>query len=280
MRATAMSCSVWALILLLGSCTGDSTIKSHGPIVLGDSSTIVTETDPELLKDNVADFQPVKTIIRDTVPPVQDTASRIAALKKTDTPKAATPPVEKGLEIAFKPFTVFIPAIETRSFRQQDPANAKGVSYSLLKGKLEGNKLQVTGATVTRVVQRYQTAVILKDRNAGNMLLQSLGTYNSDWQNLRGSGGSYQLSGFSRSQLRHNTVSGSSIRNAVRKAAKSNRLSRKEEEQLLHSVRNVRSADQAPLSIVLQSVIWKITAKDAAGKTTEREVRLDINPED
>src|ERR1022692_2514778 len=33
--------------------------KNHGPIVLGDSSTIVTETDPDKLHDLVTDLQPV-----------------------------------------------------------------------------------------------------------------------------------------------------------------------------------------------------------------------------
>jgi hypothetical protein len=215
--------------------------------------------------------------VPDTVPQVKraDTPAKVPVAAVPEQPAA-----RKGLQIAFKPFTVFIPGIETRSFRQQDPANAKGVSYSLLKGKIEGNKLQVEGATVIRVVQRYQTAVVLKDRNSGNILLQSLGTYNSDWQSLKGSGGVYTLNGFAKSQLRYNAVSEASVRNAVHKAAKSNRLSRKEEEQLIRSVRNVRSASQAPLSVVLQSVIWKITAKDASGKTSEKEIRMDVNMED
>jgi len=33
--------------------------ENHGPIVLGDSSTIVTETDPARLKDLVTDLKPV-----------------------------------------------------------------------------------------------------------------------------------------------------------------------------------------------------------------------------
>ena len=66
--------------------------QNHGPIVLGDSSTIVTETDPQKLKDLVTDLQPVIPVPenKDTTenkPPAADTS------KKT-TAAAATPAVQ------------------------------------------------------------------------------------------------------------------------------------------------------------------------------------------
>lgn len=285
MSKISRSCFVCllAIALFLSACSSQQQSGSHGAIVLGDPATIVTETDPQYLQDNVTDFQSRPVRPSDSAV-VKDTAVIPVPVVKADTPKAAAlPPAEKvngkGLNIAFKPFTVFIPGIGTKSFRQQDPANAKGVSYSLENGRLEGNNLQVTGATVTKVMQRYQTVVILKDKDAGNILLQSLGTYSSDWQAVKGSGNDYPIRGISKGQLRYQDISESSVRNAIKKAARSNRLSRKEEDHLLKITRNIRSAAQAPLSIALQSVIWKITAKDASGRSVEKEIRIDVNAE-
>jgi len=276
-------------LLLLSSCDTEQRLQSHGPIVLGDPSTIVTEQDSSLLRDNVTDFRSSAATVHeaavqvpDTVAtPVQHTPEPLAATAVEKTPAAAEKPVSgKGLQIAFKPFTVFIPGIETRSFRRQDPASAKGVSYSLSSGRIDGNTLQIKGAQVMRVMQRYQTVVILKDRDAGNLLLQALGTYSSEWQSLRGAAGTYKISGIAKSQLKYNNISGPSVKNAVKKAARSNRLSRKEEEQLLRSVHNIRHANQPPLYVVLQSVIWKITAREASGRSVEKELRIDMDTED
>lgn len=274
--ATINSVVLGAFMLCMVACTNEQKHKSRGAIVLGDSSMMVTEKDPQFLKDNVADFQPQKAVPAEPIAAKDTQHVAAAAPVKTEEPKPAEPVDAKGLKIPFKPFTVLIPNITARSFRQQDVTNAKGVSYSLETGKLEGNVLQIKGATITKVTQRYQTMVIIKDKDAGNILLQSLGTYSSEWQTIKGAAGNYSITGITKSQLDFDDVSTNAIHNAISKAARSNKLSRKEEQQLLKTARNVRSPKQAPLSIVLKSIVWKITAKDAAGKTLEKEIRIDL----
>jgi surface antigen len=277
----------------MASCgANDGTMQSHGPIILGDSATIITEKDPQFLKDNVPDLQTRKVVEVSDAPAPKDTVSATPppaqqAAVATPVPAApvATAPATqtaaaKGLQVAFKPFTVFIPNITTRSFRQQDVTNAKGASYSLQDGKLDGNVLQVQGVTVTKVIQRYQTVAIIKDKESGNILLQSLGKYTSDWETLRGSGGKYNIAGLGKTQLDFSDVSVNAIRNAIVKAARANRLSHKEEQQLEQSARKARSVKQAPFAVALQNVVWRITGKDASGKSVEREVRIDLPVED
>jgi len=271
----------------MASCTGDSNMQSHGPIVLGDSASIVTEKDPQYLKDNVPDLQPRKAPeVSAEVPAVKDTpvaqpAAAQPVAKPVPEPPAPAPAASgKGLHVSFKPFTVSIPNIVTRSFRQQDVTNAKGASYSLQEGRLDGNVLQIQGVTVTKVVQRYQTVAIIKDKESGNILLQTLGKYTSDWEPLRGSGGKYTIAGIGKGQLDFNSVSANAIRSAITKAARANRLSRKEEQQLEQSARRANSVKQAPLAIALQNVVWRITGKDASGRSVEREVRIDLPVED
>jgi hypothetical protein len=266
--------SVFAIYFV--ACNNVNEHKSRGAIILGDSSTIVMEKDPQFLKDNVVDFQPQRMIQAEPVAANKDTQHVALTPAKAEEPKAAPIADVKGLKIPFKPFTVIIPNITTRSFKQQDVVHAKGVSYSLETGKLEGNTLQIKGATITKVVQRYQTVVIIKDKEAGNILLQSLGTYSSEWHTIKGSGGNYTIAGINKSQLDFNDVSTNAIHNAVSKAARSNRLSRKEEQQMLKTIKNIRSPKQSPLSIVLKNVVWKISAKDAVGKPVEKEIRIDL----
>src|ERR1035437_9594687 len=71
--------------MFLFSCK-DMPNKNHGPIVLGDSSTIVTENDPQKLQDLATDLQPVipPSENKDTTPaikpePTQDTVKKTVA---------------------------------------------------------------------------------------------------------------------------------------------------------------------------------------------------------
>jgi hypothetical protein len=69
-------CSYIALFLA-GVCffsCKDMPAQHHGPIVLGDSSTIVTEKDPQKLQDLVTDLQPTITEPKDTTPPAPEKA--------------------------------------------------------------------------------------------------------------------------------------------------------------------------------------------------------------
>src|SRR5947209_2240734 len=100
--------------LLFSFSCKNGTRKSHGAIVLGDSSTIITENDTAKLQDLVADLNPV---IKSSEP--ADTPAAQPA--KTDTPqKTATPAVAgvpkpdvalsgNGLKADFKVMTAMIP---------------------------------------------------------------------------------------------------------------------------------------------------------------------------
>ena len=69
--------------VLFFSCNNVQT-KNHGPIVLGDSSTIVTENDPDKLRDLVTDLKPeIKTSdVKDSIEAAQKAA---AHQKEADT---------------------------------------------------------------------------------------------------------------------------------------------------------------------------------------------------
>jgi uncharacterized protein involved in outer membrane biogenesis len=273
------SLALGLLAVTLASCDHDSAQKSHGPITLGDSATIVTETDPALLQDRVVDLNPVLKTDEpaDTVATAapKDTATVAASPDKPaqqpTTPSA--PPQGKGLNAAFSEVTVFIPNIETRTYGKQDLSRARGATYELTGGNLAGNQLRTGAGTVTKVMQRYQTAFAVQNGRE-QVALESLGAYTSGWETLKGSNGSYTITGLDPNKLEYKDLSANSIRNAVQQTARRERMSRKETQQLLDATRNVRSADGG--KVKLRSVSWRIEGKDARGRSFSKELRIDV----
>ena len=257
------------ILFLLVSCSDERQRASRGPIVLGDSSTIVTETDPKYLQDFVPDLH--QAISGDDS---DDDAASTDTVAKPAKPFTAQPaaPVGNGLTIAFKEVTIFLPGITT-STKLKDLTRSRSASYTMTGGTLNGNKLQVSGgATIQKVSQRYQTVLTLKDDN--EMLpLESLGTYASPWQPLSGNG-SHAISGLD--QPKFSDARPAAIRNAVQQAARKKRMSRKDMQSWIDVAEEVKSTSQLPCVPQLRSVIWQVEGKDAQGKKFMKELRIDV----
>jgi hypothetical protein len=274
MRDTISTRSFFLLmltLLLAAGCNRDKK-QSNGPIILGDSTSIVTETDPEYLTDYVDDIQ-LRTINYDTTSTIKEDTSTAA----TAQPDGQNAPAAdgKGLTIAFKGVTVLIPGIEARSLREQNLETASGASYQLTDGTLNGKELRFSGgATVTEVSQRYMTIVLAKT-DLGTLQLDRLDNL-TDWKPLTGSNNAYTISGLDQDKLEYEKASSAQIRSAVERAARNKRFSRGNIRRWVHEVRNVRSVNQSPLHVVLRSVMWKIEGQDANGKPFHKQVRIDI----
>jgi hypothetical protein len=274
MKDTIFTRSVSLLILALlltASCNRDKK-QSNGPIVLGDSTTMVTETDPQYLTDYVDDIQ-LRTINYDSTNPIKENIA--AAPSDSTQQKNSTAPAGKGLEAAFKGVTIFIPGIEARSLRQQNLENASGASYQLTGGDLNGKELRISGgATVTEVSQRYMTIVLAKTE-LGTLQLDRLDNL-TDWKALSGGNNVYTISGLDANNLEYEKATPGQIRDAVERAARNKRFSRANIRRWVHEVQNVRSVTQSPLRVVLRSVMWKVEGQDANGKPFHKQVRIDI----
>lgn len=272
--------------ILLQSCGNDSPNRGK-PIVLGDPATIVTETDSQYLQDFVADIKPLQPVITEQQP-TTDTATAQTEAPKEETKaeektpkeeqkteeKTAPSPKGNGLKVEFKEITILIPNIGTRTYKQQDTRKTNGATYEITNGTLVGNQIKTGGGTVTKVSQRYQTVIIVKN-NFGTMVLESLNR-TTDWQTLKGGNNTYNITGLGNNQLQYIKASPAAIKNAVTRAARNKRMSRATEQKWLKSVSKVRDANDKPLIVVLRSVMWKIEGKDANGKTYQKQLRIDI----
>lgn len=261
-----------ALAGLLASCEEQGK-GGNGPIVLGDSTTIVTETDSAYLQDMVLDYQPLtqpKEQPREEAKPVDTPATAQAASAEPEPqeqPKEEAKPVAKGngLTIDLKEVDLFIPNIA---------AKGSNGTYQLTRGDLDGKQLKVTDGAVQKISQRYQT-VVIAESSLGKLVLDNLSTLAS-WKPLKGNGTTYTISGIGDRELAVPKISSSSLRSAITSAARKQRLSKAQTQKWLNSVKSVRRANQKPLSVELRSVMWKVDGKDAKGKPFNRQVRIDL----
>ncbi len=253
--------------------------QNHGPIVLGDSSSIVTETNPDKLKDLVTELEP-------TIPPAENkeiapaTVQSVTPEKAPDTTKkiavakAPAPlPANGGLNADFNIASMVIPNITVKQAGNPNLQRANGAVYTLVSGTIPGSQLRVT-ANVTKVSQRYQSVVVVKTDD-GALPVEGLST-TTDWEALKGANNIYKCTGLEERSLEVPDANKNTIRVAVQKAAQRRRMSRRKVQEWVESVRNVRSANQKPLFVTLRSVMWKIDGKDANGKLFSKQVRVDI----
>ncbi len=270
--------SRYALLFIMSACAlscKNSPKGNHGPIKLGDSTTIVTETDPAKLEDLVADLQPVipSNVAADspkTAAPAADTAKK-PAVATAQEPKQAPAPAGPGLKIEFKETTITFPGLDGK---QGGRSNNNGAVFTWTSGNINGNVLRTTG-NVTKVSQRYQSVVVLKGHN-GELPLDELSTTTS-WAGVNGGNGAYPVRGLGENDLDFEKASANEIRNAVNKACRSRRLTRKKTEEWLDVLgKNVKAANQKPLYVKLRSVMWKIDGKDEKGKLFSKQIRIDI----
>jgi hypothetical protein len=260
--------------LMLLSCN-DGSKQNHGPIVLGDSTTIVTETDPEKLRDLVTDLKPEipsNTEKKDTVAASTAKPADTAKAVKTAATPAALPTVA-GLRADFTGVSVLIAGVSAKIAGRGNLQHANGAVYTLENGTINGNTIRVTG-NITKVSQRYQTVIMLKN-NLGAILIDPLAT-TTDWEPLKGGNNQYRITGLDAGSLEYSEANANAIRNAVTRAAQRRRMSRRKVQEMVNSVRNVRAANQKPLSVELRSVMWKIDGKDANGRNFSKQIRIDI----
>lgn len=265
------------LTLLLFSCE-DTPVGNRGPIILGDSSLMVIETDEEQLKDLVTDLKPEIPRAEDNYAaeeeekaPETDTAKTAAAEPEKE--KTVSLPKGKGLRAEFKQVTVVIPGLNVKMGRDIDLKKAYGVAYFLNDGDINGSTMHLEGE-ITRVSQRYQSIVVMSSV-FGDIPLGKL-LHTAEWEEIKGSNNTYPIRGLKPSELDYKRANTNSIHYAIRRAGQRRHLSRRNIQELLNGVRRVRSVKQKPFRVALKTVMWKIDGRDKDGKPFSKQVRIDI----
>ncbi len=271
-------------VLLLASCEGGKPGgKSHGAIVLGDSSTIVTETDPQFLKDYFNDI--TVTPVPDPVP--TDTSSAPAETPKDTTSATQATPAQQpvaapaqgaalnGLKFNFDQCVVAVSNVDVRTQPKNDYGRNSGASVTAKDAAgFNGAKVQVSGkVSDVKVEQRYSSKLMIQT-DLGKLYLQDLGSYVSDWKGLMGNANTFN--GIAPGNPGFKSVTAAAIKNAAQKQLRRDRNSRAVVNKWNNELRDVRSATQAPCKIILTQIQYRVSGKDEKGKAFQKLLQFDL----
>lgn len=245
-----------------------------GAIILGDSSTIVTETDSQFLKDNIPDIE-VGDNTADTINKL--TQADTTPVKPIDTPVTKPTATINGYNIDIGDATIIFTGITPKESKKQNTQQSNDLSYTLSSGNISNAKIVVSGAKNVAIQQRYQSGLDVK-LSSGTIGLDKLGYYTSGWQKLSGKSENgnptFTIQGLAESQ--YASVTNAKIKNATEQALKAKRKSSKDIQKLLREVANMRSANDNPGNITIKNVQWSITGTDSKGKVFRKNVRIDL----
>lgn len=256
--------------IILSSCSENSGNSNKGPIKLGDSATIITETDSQYLRDDVIDLEPkpeAEEIPEQKVQaPVKDTAVAVqAAAPKTD-----------GYTVDFGEAKMVLAGLDARDARRQNAEKDNGLTYAVKSGKLESGKVVFYGVKNVTVKQRYQSKLVLKSE-LGSVDLRDLGLYTSGWSPLPASAasGTQSFSLASLNRIDYTNVNNNKIKNAADRELRKRRAGSKTIQSWMKEIRGIRSADDKPCDIILDNVQWQVSGTDAKGRPFQKNIRID-----
>lgn len=260
-----------AALLALSSCSENDGGKYRGPIRLGDSSMIVTETDSQYLKNDVLDVAPVSIASRVDTAAVAEPARPVAEPAPVQEPAAQ--PAPGSFAIDFGKVRLTLAGAKLKDGRKQQPEKDHGLTYVGKADEMARARIQVQGAKEIKIRQRYQSRVEVRT-DMGTLDLRNMGLYTSSWSDLKGNN-SYALNMLS--SPGYKDVNQQKIRAAAEKELKRRKTSSRSAQTWLNSIKGMRNADDKPGVVVLDNVQWQISGTDAAGNRFHKNIRVDLH---
>lgn len=263
--------------ILIASCGNEKSASEGGTIVLGDSSTIVTERDSQYLKDDIIDFEP-KNNVSIAEAATTDTAVKAAApAEKPEEPVQQSPKVAAaaGYSINFGNIKIVFEGITANDANKQNAEKQDGLSYVVKAGKLAGAKIHIYGAKDATIRQRYQSRLALNS-SLGTVDLRNLGLYTTGWKNVNASksGAEYVFALTDLNKIAFSNVNNAKIKNATDKELRNRRTNKRTIQNWMKEISNVRSANDNPCDIILDNLQLQISGTGTDGKPFRKNIRM------
>ncbi len=262
--------SVVALSLMLFSCKDQS--KEKRPIVLGDTSMIVTETDERFLQNNTDDISPTnKKSSEGKITSMMMEVDSAKSVKKLEEEKSS-PPLS-GFTIHFAECDVVFDNLTAHAIQNsQDERTSNSVSYVMDAGTMDEMSLQVSGLDEANVEQRIFTRLKV-EALSDNFVLNDLGKFISTWSSLAGKG--FKYVSLSNNSLQFFTVENAKIKNAVDRELRKKKKTRQEIQEWMKVIKKTNSYSDEPCKIQIVSAQWRIIGKKN-GKRVQKLIQFDI----
>lgn len=246
--------------------------QGGNPIIMGDSTTIVTEDDTHYLRNVTEDISPTNK---------KSTEGKITSMMmQVDSAKSAqkleeenSPAPLSGFTINFSECEVVFDGLSAHAIQNnQDERKANSVSYLRDGGSLNEISLQVKGLTDVKVEQRIFTRLSVED-GADEFVLNDLGKFISPWSSLAGK--DIKFISLGANSLQFFNVDHNKIQNALDRELRKKRKSRQEIEQWMQLIKRTNSYSDAPCKINMVSGQWRITGR-IDGKRVQKLIQFDI----
>lgn len=262
--------------ILLSACGANQEQQSKGAIVLGDSTTIITEKDSQYLKDDVLDMEPLEPTKPATVEPAPVPKDTTTKDNTNTTSSTNTTPLEKGFVVDFGEAKMVLAGLEANDARKQNPKQDAGLTYVLKSNDISVGNVVFHNVKSVNVKQRYQTKLVLKS-TLGTVDLKDLGLYTSDWKALNGktAAGKESFALNNLNNLTYASVNNNKITNAADRELRKLRTSSRNIQAWMKEIKKARNAQDKPCEVILDNVQWQVSGTDTKGKTFQKTIRVD-----
>lgn len=242
------------------------------PIILGDTSMIVSEYDSTYLQNQTADISPAKTKSSERqITEMMVQVDSMKASKKLET-ETVKPERIQGFTINFSECTVIFNGLLAHALQTtQDERKLNSVSYLKDGGQFMEMKLKVDGLTDVRVEQRLTTKLFIEVENE-RIELNDLGKFMTQWYNLAGKDNLFFSVG--NNSTGFHTVDYTKIKNGLDRELRKKKKDRKQIETWMKAIAATKAYTDAPCFVKVVSSQWRIWGmKD--GKKVQKLIQFD-----
>lgn len=256
--------------LSFSSC--DEKVEESKPIVLGDSTMIVTEKENKYLVNVTQDISPTKKKSAEgEITEMMTQIDSAKSVKKLEDKSPSTP--MRGFTIHFTECEVVFDGLSAHALNtSQDERNSNSVSYVRDAGNMNEMSLRVTGLDNAKVEQRTFTRLLV-DNGSEAFVLFDLGKFISPWSTLAGKNNTYISLGSN--SLQFFTTDASKIKNALDRELRKKKKNREAIQQWMSLISKTKSYTDAPCKLTLVSSQWRIIGTKN-GKRVQKLIQFDI----
>lgn len=243
------------------------------PIIIGDSSLIVTERDSQYLQNFTEDIEPNKKKNSEAhISQMMVQIDNLNTSKKIEN-EPETNEKLKGFTIHFEQCDVVFEGISAHAINlSQNERSTNSVSYLLDLGNVLETKLEVSNLSDVNVEQRIFVKLAVEQSDE-RYILNDLGKYSTQWFPLAGKNNRFISVGTN--SLQFSEVDHEKIKNALDRELRKKKKDKQEIKRWLDLIRNTKSYNDAPCTIVPVGAQWKIIGK-LNNQTVRKLIQFDI----
>lgn len=261
------------LLLVLSAC--ETKVEEKKPIVIGDSTTIVTEQNEFYRQNNTKDISPTnKNSSEKQIHTMMVQVDSMQSAKKLEEVSASSQKTAlRGFTINFTECDIVFDGLSAHAINErQNERTSNSVAYVVDGGNISEMLVQIQTLTEVKAEQRLFTKLFIELENE-IVELQDLGKYISSWTTLQGKENKFVSLNIGNTQFFE--VTHEKLVNALDRELRK----KKKNKQVLQSgmtlLKNTKNYSDSPCLVKVVSSQWRIIGK-ADGKRVQKLIQFDI----